>query len=491
MDTNNMENISEMFSNFIMWANDFIWSKYLVVLLLLVGLFYSIKLIFPQLSLAKDAVKVITEVDPNAKGNREHISPYEALMISMGTRVGMGTIVGMAIAIISGGPGALIWLWVAAFLNGAVSVAENTLGQIYKSKDGGAFKGGPAYYVTKGLGSKKFAILYSVISLLIGFAFISLYSNTIYTSLEAYFKPVEGIASGSDHLSIYVGVILAIFSAIMFFGGGRYIARFTSFVTPFMAGLFILVAIISIIMHIGKTPEVIKTIFESAFDFRTIFGGFAGSVVVIGIQRGLFANEAGLGSVPGASSSAHTSHPVKQGIVQAFCVFTDTVIATLSILFMLYSDTYTKLIESVGGGKPQVDDAMPLVQSAMNESFGIIGEYYITFLVIVLTSTVIIGAYYVGQMQVKYLKDHPMTVLVYRILTIAVVYIGAQISVSSAWTIANVVMGLGATINIIAVFLLYKVVTVAVRDYREQRKKGLNPTFSAKKLGIKNAECWD
>ncbi|PAF42817.1 alanine/glycine:cation symporter family protein [Helicobacter sp. 11S02596-1] len=486
MDTSGNENFAFLFSKFIENANDFIWGYYLVALLLLVGIYFSIKLLLPQIMLAKDAFKVITERDPSAKGNKDHISPYEALMISMGTRVGMGTIVGMAVAIVVGGPGALVWVWIAAFLNGAVSVAENTLGQIYKSRDGGAFKGGPSYYLTKGLNAKGFAILYAIIVITIGFSFTALYSNTIYDFLRTYLPHSEGEAS---YLSIYVGACLAIFAGIMFFGGGRYIARFTSYVTPFMAGLFILVSIISILMHYEKTPEVIAMIFKSAFDFHTIFGGFAGSVIVIGIQRGLFANEAGLGSVPGASSSAHTSHPVKQGIVQAFCVFTDTVIATLSILFMLYSDTYAKLIASPGG--TQINDAMPLVRTAMFESFGIWGEYYITALVIILTSTVIIGAYYVGQMNIKYLKDDKKLLFAYRVLSIIVVYTGAQISVSSAWGIANVAMGIGATINIIAVFLLAKVVKKALDDYKFQRKQGLNPTFSAKKLGIKNAECWD
>ncbi|PAF47587.1 hypothetical protein BKH46_03965 [Helicobacter sp. 12S02634-8] len=492
MQASNNESYAFLFSKFIANTNDFIWGYYLVVLLLLVGLYYSFKLLLPQIMLAKDAFKVITEKDPNAKGNKDHISPYEALMISMGTRVGMGTIVGMAVAIVAGGPGALVWIWIAAFLNGAVSVAENTLGQIYKSKDGGAFKGGPSYYLIKGLKAKKAAILYSCITILIGFTFIALYSNTIYTSLETYF-PSQGDPSstGVHYLSLYVGLVLAVFAGVMFFGGGRYIARFTSYVTPFMAGLFIIISIISILMHYEKTPEVIAMVFKSAFDFHAIFGGFAGSVVVIGIQRGLFANEAGLGSVPGASSSAHTSHPVKQGIVQAFCVFTDTIIATLSILFMLYSDTYAKLMANATDGKAQIKDAMPLVQSAMNESLGIYGEYYITFLVIVLTATVIIGAYYVGQMNVKYLKDSPLLLFSYRILSIFVVFIGTQISVASAWGLANIAMGLGATINIIGVFLLSKVVKIALDDYKAQRKQGRNPVFNSKKLGIKNAECWE
>ncbi|PAF43854.1 alanine/glycine:cation symporter family protein [Helicobacter sp. 11S03491-1] len=470
-------------SDFISNADNFIWGYYLVVLLLLAGIYYSFKLGFPQVVLTKDAFHVITERDANAKGNKDHISPYQALMISMGTRVGMGTIVGMAVAVVLGGPGAIFWIWVAAFLNGSIAIAENTLGQIYKSKDGGAFKGGPAYYLTKGLHAKKTAILYSVVTILIGWAFIGLYSYIIYSSFEAY-----PIAQTTNNLSIYIGICLAIFSGIMFFGGGRYIAKFTSYVTPFMAGLFLIIACISIGMHYTKTLYVIKEVFSSAFDFKTIFGGFAGSVVVIGIKRGLFANEAGLGSVPGASSSAHTSHPVKQGIVQAFCVFIDTVIATLTVFFILFSDVYTQGVTNASGER--LTD-MPLVQAAMKESFGIWGDYYITFLIVVLTATVIIGAYYVGQMNVKYLKDNPIVLFLYRVITIVIVYVGAQASSTLAWGTANVVMGIGATINIIAIFLLANVVKIALKDYVSQRKKGIEPTFNAKKLGIKNAECWD
>lgn len=484
----NMDSATQTFdfmttiSGYIHHLDDFIWGYYLVALLLLVGIFYSFKLKFPQVTLTKDAFHVITERDANAKGNKEHISPYEALMISMGTRVGMGTIVGMAIAVVLGGPGAIVWIWVAAWLNGAIAIAENTLGQIYKSKDGGAFKGGPAYYLTKGLNAKKTAIIYSCITIAIGWAFIGLYSYTIYSSFESY-DAIKAV----PNISIYVGLALAIFSGIMFFGGGRYIAKFTSYVTPFMASLFLVIALISIGMHYDKAGYVISEIFRSAFDFKAIFGGFAGSVIVIGIKRGLFANEAGLGSVPGASSSAHTSHPVKQGIVQAFCVFVDTVIATLAVLFILFSDAYGTIDPSTG----EKLTAMPLVQAAMSGSFGMWGNYYVTFLIVVLTSTVIIGAYYVGQMNIKYIKDNPTILALYRIITIVVVFLGTQASLELAWGLANVVMGIGATINIIAILLLAKVVKIALTDYVKQRKQGLEPTFSAKKLGIKNAECWD
>ncbi|MDO7253171.1 alanine/glycine:cation symporter family protein [Helicobacter cappadocius] len=483
MDTETQSSgLMDMISAFISHADNFIWGYYLVALLLLVGIFYSIRLKFPQVTLTKAAFHLITERDANAKGNKEHISPYEALMISMGTRVGMGTIVGMAVAVVSGGPGAIVWIWIAAWLNGAIAIAENTLGQIYKSKDGGAFKGGPAYYLTKGLNAKKVAILYSCITIAIGWAFIGLYSQTIYSSFEGYAAVKE-----IPNMSVYVGLVLAIFSGIMFFGGGRYIAKFTSYVTPFMASVFLIIALISIGMHYHKALDVIHEIFRSAFDFKAIFGGFAGSVIVIGIQRGLFANEAGLGSVPGASSSAHTTHPVKQGIVQAFCVFIDTVIATLAVLFILFSDAYGTIDPDTGDKLT----AMPLVQAAMQESFGIWGNYYVTFLIVVLTSTVIIGAYYIGQMNMKYIKDNPTIVAIYRIITIIVVYLGAQASLGLAWGVANVVMGIGATINIITIFLLAKVAKTALNDYVKQRKQGLDPTFSAKKLGIKNAECWD
>lgn len=470
-------------AEFVSKADDFIWGYYLVAFILIAGIFYSFKLKFPQLVLTKDAFSVITETDENAKSNKQHISSYEALMISMGTRVGMGTIVGMAIAVVLGGAGAIFWLWVAAFLNGAVAIAENTLGQIYKSKDGGTFKGGPAYYLTKGLGFKNISILYCVIMILVGWSFTGLYSYTICSSFEIY-----PIYSSTSYFSVYIGIILAVFGGIMFFGGGPYIAKFTSYVTPLMAIVFLIVAIIGIFFHYDKFSYVISLIFSNAFDFKSIFGGFASSAVVIGIKRGLFANEAGLGSVPGASSSAHTSHPVKQGIAQAFCVFVDTAIATLAALFILFSDAYTNGILGADG---QRLTAMPLVQAAMKENFGVWGEYYVTLLIVVLTSTVIIGNYYVGQMNVKFIKDNPLILAIYRVVNILVIYIGAQASLGLAWGLANVIMGLATTINIITILFLANVVKKTLDDYKFQRKQGINPKFSAKKLGIKNTDCWD
>ncbi|WP_197286426.1 sodium:alanine symporter family protein [Achromobacter sp. 2789STDY5608621] len=470
---------------YINWLDDIIWGRYFIVILLAVGIYYSIRLKFPQVLMAKYALSVITEKDHGAKGNKSHISPYEALMISMGTRVGIGTIVGMAVAVVQGGPGVIVWMWLAAFLNGAISVAENTLGQVYKSRDGDGFKGGAPYYLAKGLGARKLAIVSSALMILTGWSFSVLFSYTIYTSFEPW---VPEAAAGASHLSLYVGAGIVVFASIMFFGGGRYIARFTSYVTPFMSVGFILIALYSIAIHWDKAGRILGQILDSAFDVGSILGGFAGSVLVIGIKRAMFANEAGLGSVPGAAAAAHTSHPVKQGIVQAFCVFVDTLIASLSVLFVLFSDSYGNALTDADG---QRLTALPLVQSAMRESLGVFGNYYMTFLIVVLTATVLVGSYYIGQMNLKYISDKRLTVNAYRIVTIGVLFIGAQASLDLAWNTANVVMGLCASINIVAVFLLFKVVKVSVDDFLNQKRQGINPTFSARKLGIENAECWD
>ena len=463
---------------------------WLTWILLLVAVFFSIKLKFPQLFVMRDAVKVLTEKDENAKGNKEHISPFEAVTISLGTRVGVGSIVGVAVAIATGGPGSIFWMWVMAFMAGASSFAECTLGQVYKAKDGDkAFKGGPAFYIRKGLKSKAFSIIFAVCLIAVGWTFNSLYSNTAVDSFSAYFANRE--AFNDSHLAIYVGLAITVFACIMFFGGGPFIAKFTRVVTPFLAFTYILLTLIVILRHLGYIPDVLGDIFRNAFDFKAAAGGVAGQMVFIGIQRALFATEAGLGSAPNAAASAHTSHPVKQGIAQSFIVFLDIVICTCSaffVLFYIHSTGVEIKIKDFGAG-------MKLMQDVMKHfySFGDIpiGQYYFTALIVILASTVSVGSYYCGQMNIKYLTDSKAILFVYRVISVAVIFIGTQVAVAAVWVSANITMTLICTVNLVAIVLLCKVVVKCLHDYKEQTAKGLNPTFDPKKLGIENTECWD
>lgn len=459
-------------------VDGFIASYGLTWVLLASAVFFTLVLRFPQLVFALDALKVITERDAGAAGNKEHISPFEAVAISLGTRVGIGSIVGVGLAISLGGSGSIFWMWVVAFLGGALSFAENTLGQLYKTKDGSGFKGGPAYYIYYGLRSKLFSAIFAGALILVGWTFISLYSNNSVASFGVYY----GDGYSLSYWKYIIGGILAIFAATMFFGGGRFIAKFTSYVTPFMTISYIILVVIVILVRLDKLPSILYDIFANSLNFSSAAGGFLGSTVVIGIQRALFATEAGLGSAPNAAASAHTSHPCKQGIAQAFVVFADIVICSCSALFVLF------LVDNPSDFKA---DPMLLMQTAMNNFYGEWGMIYLTALLVILASTVTVGAYYVGSMNIKFINSSPMALLIYRIISVAVVFGGALTSISVAWVMANITMSFIVFINLFAVVSLYKIVIICMKDYKYQRKRGINPTFRAQDVGITNTQCWD
>lgn len=470
--------------------DSYLASYWLVWILIFVAIYFSIRLKLPQIFLAKEAYLVITEKDESAKDNKEHISPFEAMTISLGTRVGIGSIVGVAIAIILGGPGAIFWMWVMAFIAGASSFAECTLAQVYKDRDGeNAFKGGPAYYIRMGLNSKLFSMLFAVCLILVGWTFLSLYSNTAVYSLMPYFSSPESF--NDSYVTVWAGGLITLVTAIMFLGGGPYIAKFTRVVTPFLAFTYILLTIIIILKHFTSIPSVIYLILNDAFSFRSLGGGFLGSTIVIGIQRALFATEAGMGSAPNAAASAHTSHPIKQGIAQAFIVFLDIVICTCSAFFLLFYVQVTGENVTAGG----YGEGMVVMQNIMKYfySFGgvPVGQYYFSALIIILVVTVSVGNYYAGQMNIKYISSNKAILLIYKLICISIIFIGAQVSAGIVWTLANITMTLICTLNLIAILLLSNVVIKALKDYQAQRKQGLNPKFNAKKLGITNTTCWD
>lgn len=474
---------------FIQTIDSYLASYWLIWVLLFVAVYFTVILKLPQISLIKDAILVLTEKDDNAKYNKEHISPFEALTISLGTRVGIGSIVGVAVAITLGGPGSIFWMWVMAFLAGASSFAECTLGQIYKAKDGqNAFKGGPAYYIRMGLRSKLFSFIFALCLILVGWTFNSLYSNTAVHSFEAYFSNHEDFVSSG--IAIYVGLAITCFTTIMFFGGGPYIAKFTRVVTPFLAFTYIILTLIVILRHFDTIPNVLQTIFYNAFDFQQLGGGFLGSMIVIGIQRALFATEAGMGSAPNAAASAHTSHPVKQGIAQSFIVLLDIVICTCSaffILFFMYASNQEASANGYGEG-------MVIMQNVMHYFYSFkdlpLGQYYFTALIVILASTVSVGSYYCGQMNIKYITDNKIILFFYRIFSVIIIFVGSQISVGMVWILANITMALLCTLNLVAIVLLSPIVIRSLQDYKSQRKLGQNPIFNPLKLGISNTQCW-
>ena len=464
--------------------NGWLYTYYLVALLIAVGVFYSLKLGFVQLRLFAESVRVVTERESDGKKHAEHISPFQALMISTASRVGIGNIAGIAFAITAGGAGAIFWMWVMAFFGGASAFAESTLAQVYKTKDGNGFKGGPAYYMQKALNLKWMGMLFAVVLILTyAYGFNGLQSFTMTSAFEVYYKGAEGMSFANSNWPFYIGLALAAFSAVMFFSKSYLIGKVSSIIVPCMAFAYIFLAFLAVVMNLGKVPEVLHLIISEAFDFKAIFGGFAGSAIVIGIKRGLFSNEAGMGSAPNAAAAAHTSHPVKQGLVQALSVFIDVVICTSSAFLVLFSTSFVE--------KGQTLTAMPLVQKAMENHYGSVGLYFVTIAIVLFAVTSLIGNYYYAQANIKYLTKSKGVMLLFQASAVAMVFVGSQMNLALAWELADVLMGLMATLNIIAILFLSNVVSKVLKDYMQQRKQGLNPQFSAKKLGIKNTECWD
>lgn len=464
--------------------NNFLYTYYLVFLLAFVGIYLSCKFGFVQIKMFIESIKVITEKTNKDDLYPEHISPFQALMISTASRVGIGNIAGIAFAVTVGGAGSVFWMWLMAFFGGASAFTESTLAQVYKTKDANGFKGGPAFYISKALNLKWIGHLFAIILILTyAYGFNGLQSYTMTSAFQIYTNSATWQEFRSSGITIYIGVILAAISAILFFSKSHVIGKVSSLVVPYMAFAYILLSLIAIIMNYEKIPEVFSLIFREAFDFKAIIGGFGGSAIVIGVKRGLFSNEAGMGSAPNAAAAAHTSHPVKQGLVQSFAVFLDVIICTSSAFLVLFSSEFVK--------KGQELTALPLVQKAMQGYFGQIGLHFVSIAIVLFAVTSLIGNYYYAQANIKYITNSKLVMLIFRITATAMVFIGAQMNLSLAWNLADVLMAAMATINILAIFFLAKIVKIVFNDYISQRKAGLNPVFKAKKLGIKNTECWD
>ncbi|EAK8298383.1 alanine/glycine:cation symporter family protein [Campylobacter jejuni] len=460
----------------------------MVVLLIVCGLYYSFLTRFVQFRMLSSVFKILTE--KNEGHTKEHISPFQALMISTASRVGIGNIAGISLALATGGAGALFWMWVMAFFGGASAFAESTLAQVYKSKDDtGGFKGGPAYYIKKALGSHFFGAFFAFILIITyAYGFNGLQSQTMTSSFKVYYDMFNSNAAvdfASSSWPMIIGIVLTIFGAWMFFSHHTKIGKISSLIVPFMALAYVLLAVIAVLMNFDKIPSVVHMILQSAFDFKAIFGGFAGSALVIGIKRGLFSNEAGMGSAPNAAAAALTSHPAKQGVIQAFSVLIDVVVCTSSGFLVLFSMAY------LGLGENKIDGGMPLVQEAMREYYGSFGIHFITIAIVLFAITSLIGNYYYAQANVKYLTNSKFVMNLFRITAVAMIFIGSQMNLKLAWNLADLTMAFMATTNIISLLLLGGIVNKVLKDFNTQQKSGIDPKFNASKLGIKNAECWD
>ena len=469
----------EMFSTLISNISNIMYSYLLIILLLAVGLYFTIRTKFVQFRLLGESIKVVTE----KKGDGS-VSSFQALMVSTASRVGTGNIVGVANAIALGGYGAVFWMWVIAIIGGASAFIESTLAQVYKKrdKDGGSY-GGPSYYIEAALKSRALGVIFAV-ALIATYAggFNMLCSFNLVTSLSGYSFYGDPATSIVPKIC---GAVLAVLVAICIFGGGKRIVKVTSVMVPLMGVLYILMAIVVMVLNAGLLPEVFANIFESAFDFRAIFGGFAGSCMMQGIKRGLYSNEAGVGSAPNAAAAADVSHPVKQGLVQMLSVFIDTILICTATAMMCLSSGLVPSADLTGA---------PFVQTALSSTFGNFGVYFITFALLLFAFTTLLGNLFYCEGCLNYIAKRPLektAMNIFRVIACVLVFVGATLDFGLVWDIADVLMGVMAIINLPVIVLLGKTALATLNDYIAQRKAGKDPQFKASSIGLTGTDFWN
>lgn len=460
--------------------NDFMWTYFLIGLVIVTGIYFTFSTRFVQFTFIKEMFRLITEKPSETKdGEQKGVSAFQAFTISAASRVGTGTIAGVAIAIALGGPGSVFWMWVMALFGGASSFAESALAQVYKVKDRkGVFRGGPAYYMEKGLGQRWMGVLFAfVISITYGFAFNSVQTNTIAQSLAIY-----------NIDSKVVGIALAILTVFVIFGGVTKIVKITQWLVPVMAVIYLFIVLVIMIINFDKIPMLITTIFKSAFGLEQVGGGVIGmgTAVLLGVKRGMFTNEAGLGSTPNAAATADSSHPAKQGLIQTLGVYFDTCLVCTATAFLIL--LYPGL--EFGSGKMQ---GIQLTQAALTSQIGSVGTIFLIVAIFLFGYSSVIGNYYYGETNIQYLIPKKWAVNIYRALCILFVYLGSIADLNLVWGAADVTMGVMATLNLVAIIGLSGVVYAVLKDYVKQHKQGKDPHFYLDNLSIKinNAECWD
>lgn len=457
----------------IAFLNDFLYGYILIALLVLTGIYFTVRTKFVQIRLLPEAIRILGEKKEEETG----VSSFQALMISTASRVGTGNIAGVATAISLGGAGAIFWMWLLAIIGSASAFIESTLAQVYKQKDGKEFRGGPAYYIQYALGQRWLGIVFAVLLIAcFAFGFNALQSYNV-SSAFAYY--IDDYANSM--VPMIVGTILAAATAAVIFGGIHRIGMITSGIVPVMALLYILLGLYITLTNLGKLPDIFGMIFREAFDIQSIAGGFSGSCVMYGIKRGLFSNEAGMGSAPNAGATADVSHPAKQGLVQMLSVFIDTVLICTTTAMML-------LNFGVGGTDLT---GMPYVQQAVNAEVGEFGIHFITVSIFLFAFSSLIGNYSYAESNLKFIKDNKVLLFVFRIIVVIIIFFGAQSDFDTVWNLADVLMGLMAIVNIIAILLLGNVAMKVLKDYSQQKKEGKNPVFHPGHLQIRNTKCWE
>ena len=458
-----------MFEKIISVANDALYSWVLIIVLVAGGLYFTIRTKFAQFRLFGEQLRAVTE-KPGEKGG---VSSFQALMVSTASRVGTGNIIGVSTALCLGGFGSVFWMWVIALVGAASAFVESTLAQIYKKRGPDGCYGGPAYYIEALMKKRWLALIFSVFLVLtygVGFNMLASYNLQSTFAAYSFYDP---------QVSPWViGVILAVIVGFCLFGGGSRIIKATTLLVPVMGVAYILVAVVITVLNITRLPGIFAQIFAGAFDLPAIFGGFSGSCVMYGIKRGLFSNEAGVGSAPNASASAEVSHPAKQGLVQVLSVFIDTLLVCSATAFMCMASGVEPSVELSGAA---------YIQAAMQRTLGDFGPIFITAAMILFAFTTLLGnLYYVDKSLCYMLGRQPGKTFmrVYYVIASAVILLGAGLSADLLWGIADLTMGGMTLINMPVILILSKYAVRCLNDYTAQRKQGKEPQFRAKDIDL-------
>lgn len=489
-------------ADFLTALNNIIWSPALVFLCLGAGLYFTVVTRGLQVRCIPDMLSQISK----GKKSEHGVSSFESLMISLAGRVGIGNIAGVATAIAFGGPGAVFWMWAMAFLGSATSFIECTLGQIYKEqdRDTGEYRGGPAFYIEKSLKHTKAAPFMLVYAIVFAIAMIL---------ATSYFLPgiqSNGVAAAVENawgVSVgWTGVVLAVVLAIIIIGGIKRIANFASLVVPFMAVAYIIIALIILFMNFSQIPEVFGLIFKSAFNLEAGFSGMLGLAIMWGVKRGIYSNEAGQGTGPQAAAAAEVSHPAKQGFVQAFAVYVDTLFVCSATAFIIISTDMYKVFENESEDGPvryagAIPDGVAVgpgyVQEGMNSAFSGFGPSFVAVAIAFFAFTTILAYYYLAETNLAYFNRwiksqtaRRALIWLLRVLIVVSVLYGAVTTPGAAWALGDIGVGTTAWLNVVAILFLQVPALKALKDYTAQKKQGLDPQFDPEKIGIKNADFW-
>lgn len=467
--------MDDVLTSWISEINDLLWSYVLIIMLLGCAVWFTLRTRFVQFRMIGEMIRLLGDSANKADEGKKHISSFQAFAVSLASRVGTGNLAGVATAIAVGGPGAVFWMWVIALLGSASAFVESTLAQLYKRKGDDSFVGGPAYYMKYGLKMEWMGILFAIlISVTFGFAFNSVQSNTICAAMQGAFNVDP----------FMMGIILTVLTLMIIFGGIQRIAKVSSIIVPVMAFGYVILALGIVLFNINHLPGVIKLIVSSAFGWEQALGGTVGAALMQGIKRGLFSNEAGMGSAPNVAATASVTHPVKQGLIQTLGVFTDTlIICTCTAFIILFSGA--PLDGSVNG--------VQLTQHALTLEVGSMGGIFVAIAIFLFAFSSIIGNYYYGEANIRFITSRKSVLYGYRLAVGGMVMFGALASLDLAWSLADITMAFMTICNLIAISLLSKQAFLLLNDYVTQKKKGIkSPVLDVSDYPEmkKHTECW-